>query len=61
MGYRTLDVSLCGKPVGTLYETSRGPRFAYNEVALNNFPGQPLLSVCLPVKKRPYSKGLTEA
>ena len=58
---RELEVSLSGTRVGTLRETRKGARFAYDEDIVGNFPAMPVLSASLPVKRRPYSEGKTGA
>lgn len=55
----TLVVRLHDREVGTLHPTRRGARFAYCEDALDTWRGRPLLSLSLPVKRRPYAEGLT--
>ena len=54
-----LLVSLCGTLVGRLLRTRRGARFVYEEEIVREHAGQPLLSLSLPVKERPYAEGRT--
>ena len=56
---RLLDVWLYDRLVGTISETRRGGRFAYTQDVCEEMPGVPLLSLSLPVKRRPYNEGKT--
>lgn len=56
---RTLEVWLAGKRVGTVNENRRGARFAYGEEVCEERPGTPALSLCLPVKRRPFGESRT--
>ena len=58
---RELEILLSGERIGWLTETRKGARFAYDELVAERWPGRPLLSAALPVKRRPYSEGLTGA
>lgn len=61
MGEDELDVRMGNISVGTLFRTRKGARFVYSPEAQDRYLGSPLLSVSLPVKKRPYSEGLTRS
>ena len=54
---RLLDVWLYDRLVGTISETRRGGRFAYTQDVCEEMPG--VLSLSLPVKRRPYNEGET--
>ena len=56
---RLLDVWLYNRLVGTISETRRDGRFAYTQDVCEEMPGVPLLSLSLPVKRRPYNEGKT--
>ncbi len=56
---RTLEVYLRGKLVGTINETRRGARFTYDSTICEVYPGAPLLSLALPVKRRPFGEAKT--
>lgn len=56
---RRLEVWLYDRLVGTIGETRRGGRFAYAPDVCDEMPGVPLLSLSLPVKRRPFGEGKT--
>ena len=56
---RALEVWLAGRLVGTISETRRGARFVYSEEVYEESPGMPVLSLCLPAKRRPFGESRT--
>ena len=56
---RVLEVHLQGKAIGHIVETRRGARFEYEPEAVQAHPGKPLLSLALPVKKKPFGEAKT--
>lgn len=56
---RALEVWLAGQRVGTIEEKRRGARFAYTEEICEAHPGMPILSLCLPAKRRPFGESKT--
>lgn len=56
---RTLQVHLGGKLVGHLVENRKGARFAYVPEVVESRMGKPLLSLCMPVKKKPFGEEKT--
>ena len=56
---RTLEVWLSGTRVGTIAEARRGARFSYSEEVFEALPGVPVLSLCLPAKRRPFGESRT--
>lgn len=59
MRAQELSVRLYDHEVGTLVPTRRGARFSYTDDMVEAHLGQPVLSLSLPVKRRPYAEGLT--
>ena len=59
MPTKELEVMLGDVPVGTLVRTRTGARFAYAEDIVARYPGFPVLSISLPVKRRAFAEGLT--
>ncbi len=56
---RALEVWLAGKRVGTITESRRGARFAYDERVYGLRPGVPVLSMSLPAKRKPFGEAKT--
>lgn len=56
---RALEVWLAGRLVGAIRETRRGARFVYSEEVYEESPGMPVLSLCLPAKRRPFGESRT--
>lgn len=56
---RTLEVFLCGKHVGGIEESRRGARFQYSQELCDERPGSPVLSLSLPVKRKPFGEAKT--
>lgn len=56
---RTLEVYLCGKRIGSIVESRRGARFAYAQDLCDRRSGMPVLSLSLPVKRRPFGEAKT--
>lgn len=56
---RVLDVYLGGLHVGTISENRKGGRFAYEPEIVRNYMGSPVLSLSLPVKKKPFGESKT--
>ncbi len=56
---RVLEVHLQGNAVGHIVETRRGARFEYEPDVAKAQPGKPLLSLSLPVKKKPFGEAKT--
>lgn len=56
---RALEVWLAGRLVGAIRETRRGARFVYSEEIYEESPGMPVLSLCLPAKRRPFGESRT--
>lgn len=56
---RTLEVWLYDTLVGRIAENRKGGRFEYTQDMLQAFPGNPLLSLSMPVKKRPFGEAKT--
>ena len=56
---RALDVYLCGKRIGNIEESRRGARFRYSQELCDEQPGSPVLSLSLPVKRKPFGEART--
>lgn len=56
---RTLEVYLGEAHIGQIVETRKGGRFAYDLEVIERHAGMPLLSLALPVKKKPFSEAKT--
>ena len=57
MPSKELEVMLGDVPVGTLVRTRAGARFAYTDDIVARYPGLPVLSISLPVKRRAFAEG----
>lgn len=57
---RTLEVWLGDQLVGHIKENRKGGRFAYTPEIVEKYSGAPLLSLALPVKRKPYGESKTE-
>jgi len=58
---RELAVWLGHKQIGVIQEGRKGGRFSYLPQIVEEMPGVPLLSLCLPVKAKPFSEAKTAA
>lgn len=56
---RKLEVWLHDTLVGHIDENRKGGKFSYAKDVAASMPGLPLLSLCLPVKRRPFGEGRT--
>ena len=56
---RALEVYLGGNYIGTIVESRRGARFSYDSDIYERFSGAPLLSLALPVKRKPFGESKT--
>lgn len=56
---RELEVYLRDRHVGRIMENRKGARFAYDEQIVETSTGLPLLSLCMPVKRRPFGENKT--
>ncbi len=56
---RMLEVWLQGRAIGHIAETRRGARFEYEQKVIEEHSGMPLLSLALPVKRKPFGEAKT--
>ncbi len=56
---RALEVWLQGEPIGRIAENRRGAKFEYSPQIVEAYSGRPLLSLALPVKKKPFGEAKT--